>query len=269
MTNPLRRTFTTLFLTVMLVAVFHAAAQETDLKVFELKHREAAELIPLVRPLLTGGAVVTGTGYTLIVRDTPKNLEAIARVLERLDVPQRALVISVRQGEMARRKDRGLAVEPGKGETARFEDSRVRIYSTEDARAESATQTLRVLDGQWARIHTGRMLPVGQRTTNGRIVQESVRYVEASTGFEVQARLTAPDSVTLRIRPFLARPGPGGGGVIEVQQVSTVVTGRVGQWFEIGSQNGDDRDSGTGTVYSTVARDAQERHIEVKVDLAP
>lgn len=253
----------------MLVTAFGAAAQQTELRVFDLKHREAAELIPLVRPLLTGGAVVTGTGYTLIVRDTPQNLEAIARVLERLDTPLRSLVITVRQGERARREGRGLAMETGSGETARFEDSRVRIYSTEGVRAESATQTLRVIEGQWARIHTGQMLPVGQRITEGRTVREGVRYVEATTGFEVQARLTDPDTVSLRIRPFLARPSPGGGGVIEVQEVSTVATGRIGQWIEIGSQNGDDQEKGTGIVYSTIARDARERHIEVKVEPVP
>ncbi|MGD9385256.1 MAG: hypothetical protein PVF28_01805, partial [Thioalkalispiraceae bacterium] len=41
----------------------------------QLRHRPVEEIIPLIKPMLAADASITGTGYKLIIKSTPENLE--------------------------------------------------------------------------------------------------------------------------------------------------------------------------------------------------
>ncbi len=61
-------------------------------RIFEVKHRDPASLVPVLRPLASGfkGATISASAEykTLSVRDVPENLAVIEEALKRLDVPQ-------------------------------------------------------------------------------------------------------------------------------------------------------------------------------------
>lgn len=61
-------------------------------RIFEVKHRDPASLVPVLRPLSSGfkGATISASAEyrTLSVRDVPENLAVIEEALKRLDVPQ-------------------------------------------------------------------------------------------------------------------------------------------------------------------------------------
>src|SRR5262245_64972253 len=82
-----------------------ALAQGTILEVIPLRYRQAAEVIPIIQPMLTREGSVSGFQGQLVVRTTPANLEEIKRILADVDAAPRQLLISVRHdlaGERSR-----------------------------------------------------------------------------------------------------------------------------------------------------------------------
>ena len=103
------------------------------------------------------------------------------------------------------------------------------------------TQTLRVLEGREAFIGVGQSVPVGGRqvtrtVVNGQVVEQVVdttQYRDVATGFYVRPRV-AGDHVILDIsaqRESLSSDIRGG---VNVQRAVTTVSGRLGEWIEIG-----------------------------------
>lgn len=266
-----------------------ASAADTQVKTFQLQSRPAQEMIPILRPMVDPRGSITGTGFTLIVRSTPQNLDEIAELIRQLDAAPNNLLISVRRGSGASVVDRGaelsgqiegnngrVTVAPsgtvrgsggatveGGSEGTR---GRVRVYRTEREGDENVSQRLRVLEGQWAKIQMGQEMPVPQRTITPYGVQESIQYKDVSSGFEVRPRVSG-DRVMVDIRPFRARPAATGGGVIESEQIITTVSGRIGEWIELGGVSEESRSQRGGIVYSTGRSEQQDMRTYIKIDL--
>src|SRR5262249_8437474 len=107
-------------------------------------------------------------------------------------------------------------------------------------RETGVTQTLRVLEGNSAFIHTGQTVPVSgtqaSRTPGGGQVARSTEFVEARSGFYVTPRLNG-DRVTLEISTERDRVRNPNTGVVDLQRVDTVVSGRLGEWIEVGGSS--------------------------------
>src|SRR5690606_36428064 len=101
----------------------------------------------------------------------------------------------------------------------------------------SHTYTVQTLEGEPAFIRAGQSVPVPSRNTvitrNGVIVQNSTQYQDAGSGFYVVPRLSG-DRVSLMVAPRLSEVGPGRVPTIDVQDVQTTVSGRLGEWLDIG-----------------------------------
>ena len=256
----------TKYLIFPLLLLFSIGANAEALQIYELKHRSAEEMIPMLRPLLQAGAGLSGQGYTLFIRTDNTEQREIAAVIERLDSPARQLLISVRQGQNGTRGNEGIHIE---GDT---DQVRSRIYSTRRDQLDSQDQQLRVSEGNWATIRAGVAVPqVIQRQQtgpSGTTLEQGVEYRDVDSGFEVRPRING-DRVTLEIRPFHARPSPSGGGRIEQQELNTTVSGQLGEWIDLGGVLDERRDKSVGTVYATRSRDRLQRDIRVKVDALP
>ncbi len=75
-------------------------AQAQDLQIIQLKHRLAADLLPVVQPLVESGGSITGTDNVLLVCPSARNLEQIRQAVAALDRAPRQLLISVGQGNV-------------------------------------------------------------------------------------------------------------------------------------------------------------------------
>ncbi len=263
-----------------------------ELEIIELRHRSAEEVLPVIRPLLDRGDVASGMNYRLILRTSPRNLEQVRRLLESIDVAPRRLKITVMQnadsetvkrltevsgdvglGREARVSvpgsgdDSGLNVELGRGQ----DRLKARVTSTRALEDERNTQRLQVLEGNRALVRSGQSVPVPQRQVIhdqwGTRVIDSTQYQEAGSGFYVLPRISG-DRVTLEISAqndaFV--PGSGDQPVMRVQQASSTVSGRLGEWLEVGGsgqqQNNDDSTLSTrGT-----SRTRGQRSVLIKVE---
>ncbi len=260
----------TRFLAMVVLALFAHGAHAVDhkLEIFDLKHRPAAQIAPIVQPLLNEGEVVQAHGFELIVRAAPATIDQVRALVQRLDRAPRRLLVSVRQSNSTQTAKRDaearLRARPG------HSSGSVRAYATDDLAQSAGTQQIQVLEGNPAFIAVGQSVPTDDRTViigpGGAAVQNSSRYQDVTSGFYVLPQV-AGDLVHLQISPHRDTLSRGGSGIINTQRAETVVEGRLGEWIEIGGTVDQRSDSGEGIVYSTRGRTEQQGRIEVKVDL--
>jgi type II secretory pathway component GspD/PulD (secretin) len=198
-----------------------AFAQGT-LEVISLRHRTADQVIPVLRPLLEPGGVLSGQYNQLIVRTSPGNLAQIRAVLDSIDQPARRLTISVRFDAT--------------------QDSR-------SSRGDQVDQRIQVLEGGQATISTG----------------ESRNYAQAGTGIAIMPRVSG-NNVTLDIgaqQEAFTR-----GGAIQGERAVSTMSGRLGEWIELGGTGISSTRSESGILSSRDRSTIGDRRIWVKVNEA-
>jgi len=267
-----------------------AWADPQVMEVITLGYRQAEEVIPLLRPLLAPGGALTGASNQLIVRTTPANLAELKKVLAVVDSKPRQLMISVRQGSLAgasrssaslsgnvsagnaqvtvprppgAQRDPGIAVQSG---NTQMEARGISSGATQEA---GMTQTLRVLEGNSAFIRTGQTVPVTgsqvRRTPGGGQVTQSTEFVEAASGFYVTPRVNG-DRVTLEISTERDRVRNPNAGAVDLQRVNTVVSGRLGEWIEIGGSTSEAARTRSDPLTGASSGARDQRSVTLKVE---
>ncbi len=141
----------------------------------------------------------------------------------------------------------------------------MRLYDTERQTRSPATQQLQVLEGNWASIQTGSSVPVLEQRLHALGVESRVRYKDVLSGFEVLPRVNG-ERVTLDIRPQRAALSRLGNGAIDVQALQTTVSGRLGEWIDLGGTATQQEDAGSGILYRSEERAAARGTVQVKVE---
>jgi len=274
------------------ILLLFSAPVWAEVEIIALKHRSAEEVLPVIRPLLDKGDAASGMNYQLILRTSPRNLEEIKRLLESIDVAPRRLKITVLQnvdsetvarltevsGNVGLSREariavpdsgdsRGLNVELGQGQ----DSLKARVISTRSLEDERNTQQLQVLEGNRALVRSGQSVPVPQRQVIhnqwGTQVIDSTQYQEVDSGFYVLPRISG-DRVTLEIsaQNDALVPGSGDQPAMRVQQASSTVSGRLGEWLEVGGL-GQQKDHDDSTISTRGASRAREqRSVLIRVE---
>lgn len=211
--GPAARLFiATLLATAALALPLPSGAQ--DLQIIELRHRLADDVLPVVRPLLAEGGVLTGTDGLLFVRTSPANLEQIRAAIAAIDRAPRQLLITVGQDTAGGSSSAGV-----RGTVVIGNDSsaRVRVGGGSQRADLGNVSSIRTLEGNETYIAVGQSTP----------------YRAADTGFYATARVSG-DTVTLEISPRQQRFA-GRGGVVESGGATTTVSMPLGEWIELGA----------------------------------
>ena len=215
------------------------------LEIIPLRHRTADEMIPVLQPMLEPGGALSGQAYQLIVRTSPANLAQLREVLAAIDRPARRLMISVRfdsvQDRARSRADADVRI------SNRGASADVRVLDSRSAQDERVDQRVQVLEGGQATISTG----------------EWRLYADSSTGFVAVPRLSG-SNVTLDI--FSQQESFTRGGGIRGQQASSTVSGRLGEWIELGGVSASAVSSGTGTLSSREGARSSDRRVWLKIE---
>ena len=88
--------------------VLPASVQAASITTIELQNRPAAEIIPVVEPMLEAGDAISGRGFKIFVRTSPATLAQLREMIDALDVAARVLQISVFQGSTRGLSELGL-----------------------------------------------------------------------------------------------------------------------------------------------------------------
>lgn len=269
-----------LTLTLSLLAIIQPAVAASKLVIIDLKHRSASEMVPLVKPFVSKDGVVTGKDYKLIIRTDEANLEEIRQLVSKFDTALRRLLITVSQerqlggqkygGHISGSASSGdIHLSTGKQTKPPNDGIRARIYSTQTRDEQFATQRVQTVEGQSAFIEVGKLVPQGQRqiTTQGHaaIITDSVTLQPVTTGFYVTPRISG-DNVILDISQHAQSESRHGGGNINIQSAQTQVSGKLGEWIEIGGAERTQSGTSSGIIYSTGDRSQQNRSIYLKVE---
>ena len=256
---------------VALLIVAQVYADITFVEILNLSYRTADELIPVLQPFVGDSGAISGKGTTLIVRATPSRLRQIKGILTKLDKAPRQLLITVKQ-ELRREQlekyvsisgrisigDHGsLSVRnPESGQTGIIEYSRgadvvsARGQSTGKSKQATDTQQLRVLEGNEALIRVVGSVPTPKRrmvhTKYGTKPIEGNSYRDVSTGFFIRPRLTG-DRVLLEISP--QRGSIEQKDKVHFQRAQTRVSGRLGEWIQVGSIGRQVCEQNTGILF--------------------
>ena len=279
-------------LAIFLSMVATVQAQQTVLEVIELKYRSADQIVPMLKPLLAPGGTISALQNRVIVRTTPQNLAELRKVLDAVDTMPKRLVISVRQEaagtglaseaevsgsigtDGARVTVPGSRSNQGAGAQVRKGDNvvRGRVLSSQSAATDRGVQTVQVLEGNEALIRVGQSVPIRSGnvilTPLSAQISESVEYRDVDTGFRVRPRVNG-DRVTLEIssrRDTLADPNT---QTFNVQRIDTVVSGRLGEWMDIGGVDQSRVQNEGSTLSRRTGSVSDDRKVFVKVDRLP
>ena len=98
------------------------------------------------------------------------------------------------------------------------------------------------------------------------MVSDSIVYRDLGQGFYAEPRL-AGERVTLDISPFNDAPGPGGS--VQTQRLSTTVSGRLGEWIELGGSGQQTNAQGQGALSVGTREVRDNRSVWLKVEEVP
>lgn len=277
-------------------AMASVADAQTTVEVLPLKYRKSEQVIPVLQPLLGRDSSISGFQNQLVVRATPAELAQLKRVLADIDTAPKRLLITVRQDADQERDRREAELSgsignqnaritvPGSGSreggNAVFRDGddrlRGRVVDSQRSSSSSTQQSIQVLEGYSAFIRVGESRPLRSRqvvrtVVNGQIVDrvvEGTDYRDASTGFSVVPRIQG-NIVTLDIDPQRETFDESRRGVVNVQRVVTTVSGRLGEWMDLGGVNESRNDHQSTLLGRSSTSGSERRGVQVKVEELP
>ncbi len=255
-------------------------AEAIRVETLHLQYKAASEIIPLIEPFLPDQAVIKGDGQQILVKTTPSNLKEIEKLINQLDTPLRQLQITVsvdpgvlQHGPIAPANvdnsadtgtDNRITIEKPAPPTTR-------TWRTEGRQIAPGTQTIQVLEKNWAMIRTGQAVPVVSRTRNpDGTVTETITYQQLNRGLRIRPELRG-QTVVLEVQPFYEAESRRGGGRQIYFQAATTVRARLGQWLALAASSGKPltRNAAEQQSYRTERQTGQDTALYLKIDLVP
>ena len=235
-----------------------------SLTVIDLNYRTAAEVIPVLQPLLEPGGALTGQDYKLFVRASAANVTQLRAALAQIDRKPNQLLVSVRRStqqeiDLERARVSGTVSNRGAEISVHATDSNARDHN-------EGVASVQVIEGSSAFISSGSDVPIvtavaargGRRPFAGAVTE----YRNVSSGFLVTPRVNGTQ-VVLDIEQQDERVA---NGSIQTQHLTTQVSGPLGAWIQLGgiseSASGEQR----GILSRQYSTQSDERGIWVRVE---
>jgi hypothetical protein len=264
-----------LFMLCLLLSV----AQAASLTTLQLRNRTAAEVIPIIEPMLEPGDVITGHGYKIFLRASPQTASDVQQMIDALDTALKMLQISVFQGSRQTLESLslsgslriagdnagvGIGNSSGGGSGNITYDSggasaRVNANSARQSRQSSPVYQVRVAEGNEAFIETGDQVPYFAG-------EDGTVFHNVTSGFYVLPRIHG-DSVTLEVSPFKNALSTSRSGNIETQSANTTLSGRIGEWLQIGGVSEHSSYTQSGTASYSSGNSKRKDRIWIRADL--
>ncbi len=251
-------------------------ADETVLEVIPLHHRPAAELEPLIAPLLENGDRVIENGNNLIVKTSVERLPAIQALVKKLDSALASLRISfIHNSRKTAAELNAEAAISASVPLDRINRTQGKMHGfaadTETVNDSRDKQVIRTLEGNPAYIRTGTTYPIHSIQFYGSgygypSVTTNTEFIDTFTGFSVIPRLSG-DEVILEVFPWsdkMTRQG-----TLDTQSAHTTIRAKVGEWVEIGSINSDTHEQEQGYLHHRRSTQQHAAYFLIKVEKLP
>jgi hypothetical protein len=248
---------------------------QQEMEIIPLQHRTVDQVLPTLLPFVEPGGALSGMNNQLILRGSAKNRAQIKQALVAMDTPPRRLIIRVSQNRGGEGQQQAAEASLSVVGTQRGDASlNARTVDTRSLRDARTAQSLQVVDGARAFIQIGQSLPLPLRQTvlgpKGVTMSDSVVYRDMGQGFYAVPRL-AGDRVTLEISPQSETPNAAGGSTLAIntQRLSTTVSGRLGEWIELGGSSQQESGSAHGQWSAGTNELRDRRSVWLQVEELP
>jgi len=216
--------------------------------VIPVHYRSAAEVLPIVKGILspTGSVTFAGSVHALVVTDTEASIQQVRTFLETFDKPPQQVRLRLKFQEKTASRDRAVAGRgkvSGKGWSAstggKTEDG-IEIRADDHRSSEQRTteHLLVTTSGSPAYLFTGIEVPYKQRWIDFcrqyASCPDTVEFRRIETGMEILPVIVG-ERANIEITPRISRVETGDPqGVIRFTRSSTRLSVPLGQWVEIG-----------------------------------
>lgn len=266
----------------LLVLALALPALARVVRLYEVRHRVAAELVPLVEPMLGDDArIVADTrSNALVLSGEPAAVESALALIAALDKRLRTVVLRYASEDAAALAARGARIDwridAGSlrlgtlhGPPASGSALHVRADETARERERGDRALLRILEGESGRIASGVVVPFVSRELrrgpHGSVLHETTQLVSAESGFEATPRVLGDGRIELALRPFHDRLGSD--GRIETAGAQTRIVVSPGETVVIGSLAEQQRDRGRSLSGAAASEGSGERVLLLSASL--
>ncbi|WP_170799345.1 secretin N-terminal domain-containing protein [Stutzerimonas stutzeri] len=263
-------------ITLLAVALSICLPLQAATEVIQLNNRMGEEVLPVAESVLGGQGRVTAYGNQLIVNAPDALILELRQVVDQLDVAPKRLLISVDTQDSANSTAGGYRVdgsaragdvefETGRGEIGGRDQVRIIRRSTNSR--DGGIQQIQASEGYPALIQVGQSVPLTTQGSDGygQIYQQT-QYRDVLRGFYATATVHG-DRVQISISSSRDRLAQGHGGVVEVQNADTRVSGRVGEWITVGGIDESASSDQRGTLRRYSTQGSQNLSMRLKVDV--
>ncbi|KTC76031.1 type II/III secretion system protein [Legionella birminghamensis] len=193
-------------------------------KVIELHYQQADTVIHLIKPLLSQGEAISGSGQTLVLKVTPETLTQLRGVLHKLDQPPVTFEITVFQGDP---------------DWLSTQNSNTISISTSSNQNQQRYQSVKVMNGESAFISTGEDQPVISNVGIG-FWSAGVSYDRrlVQTGLLVEPLLQG-QRVKLSVKRIREQDTQISDQSFNQQEVMTTVIVPLNEWTPLGTAQGE------------------------------
>lgn len=251
-----------LFYNLLAFLILTSPVQAEELTTLQLTNRPAAEVIPIIEPMLAPGDVISGHGFKIFLRSSEETLAQVRDMIEVIDAAAKVLQVSVVQGSTSKLRSLGISGSFSIGTddaSASFSGS-----STQHRLHNMPIHRLRVTEGTEGFIQTGKQIALFSGSNWKR--STGVGFKKLTTGFYVLPRVHG-DNVTLQVSPFKNTRSHAGGGSINTQHANTTISGRLGEWLLIGGTSEQVKRSQSSVSGFSSTRSSSDESIWIKAEL--
>ncbi len=264
--------------------MFFCIANAADsIQYFDLKHRPADEVIPLLQPLLQEHEAISGSGYQIFIKTSQQRVPEMQSLINAIDKAIKTFRISVTNDEYVVSDENNVdaSVTARKGDievsAGRYPPSEPGVTVNIDTRhtqdKSNNTQFVHVQEGKPAFIsrESLRIIPIYayvQRANGDFLIEHNHLSPSRQDGFYVLARSSGDNTANVSIQSTSSNRRTYQGYGQDQTYIDTSLQVALGQWFEVGGNTDSSETESTGVIYKTKKKNQRYKKIFLKIDFA-
>jgi len=244
-------------------------AYADQIRTITLQHRLAAEILPMIEPMVDNYTTINGHDNLLIIKSSTQSFQEIEHLVKQLDSRQQSLTVTVLRTQQQLNDDRfadnRLNIDLENPERSSVE---IKRWSTRDSHERDQQYQARGIAGQPIDIQMGKAIADRQQQLifyphGGIAVQESTQYIQLDNGFQARVNILGNQQARVDILPLFSKMQRNGD--ITTTSLLTSVTGPVNQWILIGQIGEQYRQQQNAKTYRS--HQDQQQWLYLKIEL--
>ncbi|MBN47717.1 MULTISPECIES: secretin N-terminal domain-containing protein [unclassified Methylophaga] len=241
-----------------------------QIRTIQLQHRLAAEILPMIEPMIDNYTTINGHDNLLIIKSSSQSFNEIEQLVKQLDSRVQSLTVTVLRTQQQINDERfsndQLNIDLENPKNSSLEINR---WSTKNSRERDQQYQARGIAGQPIDIQMGRAVADNQQQLifyphGGIAVQESTQYIQLDNGFQARVNILGNQQARVDIFPLFSEMHRNGD--ITSTSLLTTVNGPVNQWILIGQIGEQQRQQQNAKTYRSHQDEQQWLYLKIELN---